>query len=306
MSANHPATSDNCLNCGTPLQGRFCVECGQPARTRSLTFWQLLREFFEEAFDLDSKAWRSLVPLMLQPGRITYEYLAGRRARYVSPLRLYLTASVLFFIVAALTGNTPRVSWGDYAEERERIEAAGEMDETNVIIVQDGGCDDINIEIDADWGLAWEGHVIEACKRVTADSGKSLERASIDNIPFMMVIFIPVLALVMKLLYPFSKRLYVEHLVFYLHYHSFGFFWLMTLILIYEAGDVVGWPSAIWRAVGITSSAYMAGYLFFAMRKVYGQGLVVTSLKFVLLFFTYVTALAMSLFGVVLYTALTL
>ena len=50
----------------------------------------------------------------------------------------------------------------------------------------------------------------------------------------------------------------------------------------------------------------MAGYLFFAMRKVYGQGLFVTSMKFVLLFFTYVTALAMSLFGVILYTALTL
>jgi hypothetical protein len=306
MSADQPATNGNCLNCGTPLQGRFCIECGQPARTRSLTFWELLREFFEEAFDLDSKAWRSLIRLMFQPGRITTEYLAGRRARYVSPLRLYLTASVLFFIVAAVTGNTPRVSWGDYNEERQRLEAAGEENEADVIIAQAGGCDDIEINIDTDWGPAWQQHVIEACKRVTADSGKSLERASIDNIPFMMVIFIPVLALVMKLLYPFSKRLYVEHLVFYLHYHSFGFFWLMTLIAIYEAGDAVGWPGAMWRAVGIASSAYMAGYLFIAMRKVYGQGVFVTSLKFTLLFFTYVTALSMSLFGVLLYTALTL
>ncbi len=269
------------------------MECGQPARTRPLTFWQLLREFFEEAFDLDSKAWRSLVPLMLQPGRITAEYLAGRRARYVSPLRLYLTASVLFFIVAALTGNTPRVSWAEYPEEQKRVEATGD-------------CDDITIDIDAAWGATWEQHVIEACKRVTADSGKSLERATVDNIPFMMVIFIPVLALVMKLLYPFSKRLYVEHLVFYLHYHSFGFFWLMSLIVIYEIGDMIGWPNALWRAAGIASSTYMAVYLFVAMRRVYGQGLSITSLKFTLLFFTYLTALASSLFGVVLYTALTL
>jgi len=307
-SMDHPPSNkhQNCLNCGTPLRGSYCVTCGQPARTRTLTIWQLLREFLEEAFDLDSKAWRSLIPLMFKPGLITNDYLAGRRARYISPLRLYVTASVLFFIVAALTGNTPRVSWGDYTEERARIEAAAEQDGADVIIAQDGSCDDIDIDINADWGDAWEQHVVEACKRVTADSGKSLERAMVDNIPFMMVFFIPVLALIMKLLYPLSKRLYVEHLVFYLHYHSFGFFWLMWVIIVYETVDVVGWSSAMWRAVAIATSSYMAIYLLIAMRTVYGQSWWVTGLKFVLLFFTYVSALAASLFGVVLYTALTL
>lgn len=298
--------SSTCLNCGTTLTGRYCRECGQGSRLRPLSLWALVMEFVEEIFDLDSKVWRSLRPLMLQPGRITNEYLAGRRASYVSPLRFYLTASVLFFIVAVLTDNTPRLSWGDADEARQAIEAAEQEDGGSALIALSEGCDKITIDIDADWARTWQEHVIESCKQVSADSGKSLERASIDNIPIVMVIFIPVLALVMKLLYPLSKRFYVEHLVFFLHYHAFGFFMLMLMIFIYESGTMIEWSKTAWRIVSIAGSGYMALYLLVAMRRVYRQGWLATSAKYVLLFMAYVTGLSMSLFGVMLYTALTL
>lgn len=295
-----------CLNCGTTLTGRYCRECGQRSRLRPLSLGALFKELVEEIFDLDSKAWRSLRPLMLQPGRITNEYLAGRRASYVSPLRLYLTASVLFFIVAAPTGNTPPVPWGDADEARRAIETANQEDGANASIVLSGSCDEIRIDLDADWARTWQERLIGSCKRVTADSGKSLERASFDNVPIIMVIFIPVLALVMKLLYPLSKRFYVEHLVFFLHYHAFGFFMLILMILIYESGDTIGWSKTAWRIVSIAGSGSMALYLLVAMRRVYLQGWLATSAKYLLLFMTYLTGLSISLFGVMLYTALTL
>jgi hypothetical protein len=115
-----------------------------------------------------------------------------------------------------------------------------------------------------------------------------------------------VLALVMKLLYPLSKRFYVEHLVFFLHYHAFGFFMLMLMIFIYESGTMIEWSKTAWRIVSIAGSGYMALYLLVAMRRVYRQGWLATSAKYVLLFMAYVTGLSMSLFGVMLYTALTL
>lgn len=273
---------------------------------RPLSLWALMTEFVGEIFDLDSKAWRSLRPLMLQPGRITNEYLAGRRASYVSPLRLYLTASVLFFILAALTGKTPPLPLGDADERRPVIETAQQADGANALIAVSGSCDEITLDIDADWARTWQVHLIESCKRVTADSGKSLERASFDNIPVMMVIFIPVLALVMKLLYPLSKRFYVEHLVFFLHYHAFGFVVLMLMIGIYESGAMIGWSKMAWRVVSIAGSGCMALYLLVAMRRVYLQGWLATAAKFVLLFMTYLIGLSMSLFGVILYTAVTL
>lgn len=296
----------SCRNCGALLHGNYCSECGQPARLRALSFWRLLMELIEDIWDIDSKAWRSLWPLMFSPGRLTNEYIAGRRARYVAPLRLYLTASVLFFVVAALTDNNLRVSWGDAEAERARIEAAGEEEMANVIIAQEGGCDTILEDVEAEWLKRWRDQAVTACHKVTADSGQSLERAAVDNIPIMMVIFIPVLALLMKLLYPLSGRYYVEHLIFYLHYHAFGFFMLTLLIFIYESGSLVGWSDTVWRIFSIVFSGYMAIYLFIAMRRVYAQGWFATSIKYFVLFMAYVVGLSLSLTGVVLYTAMTL
>ncbi|MGI9342200.1 MAG: DUF3667 domain-containing protein [Gammaproteobacteria bacterium] len=310
MAASTPdRTSDAsqaCLNCATPLAGNFCSNCGQRARVPALSFWQVMTELVEEAFDLDSKAWRSLVPLLFRPGLITADYFAGRRARYITPLRLYLTASVLFFIVAAITDQGLRVSWGDPATERERIEAAGQTEDTNIIIAQEGGCEAILRGDSARWSEFWRERGYEACRKVTADSGESLERAAVDNIPIMMVFFIPVLALVMKLLYPLSKRYYVEHLVFFVHYHAFGFFVLTVLLIVYKLGALVEWNATAWRVISMIVSGYIALYLLIAMRRVYQQGWLATSLKYFVLYLAYVTGLSLSLFGVVLYTAMNL
>ena len=222
-SAQPPGTM-HCLNCGTTLTGKFCIDCGQPARLKPLSVLSLLRELIEDIWDVDSKAWRSLMPLMFRAGFLTNEYFAGRRVRYVAPLRLYLTASVLFFVVAAITGSGLRVSWGDADVERARIEITGKTGATSATVNQEGGCESILEGTESRWLQLWRERAVEACRKVTADSGESLERAAVDNVPIMMVIFIPVLALVMKLLYPFSKRYYVEHIVFFLHYHAFGFF----------------------------------------------------------------------------------
>ncbi|MBT8443107.1 MAG: DUF3667 domain-containing protein [Gammaproteobacteria bacterium] len=305
-SENAVAAQGDCLNCGTPLTGNYCIECGQAAQLKPLSVWSLFLELVEDIWDVDSKAWRSLIPLMLRPGYLTNQYLAGRRARYVAPLRLYLTASVLFFIIAALTDNNVRVAWDDAEVERQMLEDTGETDMTNVIIDQEGGCEMIWEDEQGEWVEKWRDRAIEACEKVTADSGRSLERAAVDNIPIMMVIFIPVLAFAMKLLYPFSKRYYVEHLVFFLHYHASGFFLGLLIILVYEIGAAVGWTQSTWRSVATPASIWLVIYLLIAMRKVYRQGWFATVSKFSLLFFVYVIGLAFSLTGVVLYTAMTL
>ncbi|MFT5520679.1 MAG: hypothetical protein ACI9IA_001273 [Enterobacterales bacterium] len=91
-----------CLNCAAPLGGPYCHNCGQPDRHFIRFFPKVLWEMVNEAFDLDSKALRTLVPLYFSPGRLSMEYFSGRRARYVNPLRLYIILSVLFFITISL------------------------------------------------------------------------------------------------------------------------------------------------------------------------------------------------------------
>ena len=94
---HEPATT--CLNCGAVLPGRFCPDCGQkdqPIRQPAHVF---IAESVSEYFGLDGRLWRSLGLLLFAPGALTEAYLEGRRTRYLRPLRLYLTATVLFFFL---------------------------------------------------------------------------------------------------------------------------------------------------------------------------------------------------------------
>ncbi|NNF40767.1 MAG: DUF3667 domain-containing protein, partial [Woeseiaceae bacterium] len=82
-----PVGSPDCLNCGNRLRGQYCGICGQRARNRLISLWQLISEAFGDLLELDSRLWRTLIPLLRRPGRLTRDYLEGRRARYMPPFR---------------------------------------------------------------------------------------------------------------------------------------------------------------------------------------------------------------------------
>ncbi|MGD8345813.1 MAG: DUF3667 domain-containing protein [Lysobacterales bacterium] len=98
--------SSACLNCGTELKGPFCHYCGQPDKNLMRFFPVLLREMLEDFVDFDSRFMRTMKPLLFRPGKLTRDYLDGRRFRYVPPLRLYLFSSILMFFLAAILANT--------------------------------------------------------------------------------------------------------------------------------------------------------------------------------------------------------
>ena len=106
LSANRLAGSPACLNCGIDLKGPFCYYCGQPDRNFMRFFPVLLREFLEDFLELDSRFTRTMKPLLFKPGRLTRDYLEGRRFRYTPPLRLYLFSSIAFFLLAAMLSSS--------------------------------------------------------------------------------------------------------------------------------------------------------------------------------------------------------
>lgn len=96
-----------CRNCQAPLAGPYCAECGQRDLPPDPSLGELLAEAWDAFISLDGKVARSMQLLLLRPGALTTEYLAGRRASLVPPLRLYLVCSVLYFLVSALPDRTP-------------------------------------------------------------------------------------------------------------------------------------------------------------------------------------------------------
>src|SRR5688572_15157230 len=108
----HSPESGFCHNCGIRLTGRFCAACGQRAVPLGVTVHDFFHEFIHETLHVDGRIVQSIRRLVLSPGFLTREYLQGRRARWISPIRLYLIFSVVFFALSALTGFDVGVNEG--------------------------------------------------------------------------------------------------------------------------------------------------------------------------------------------------
>jgi nitrate reductase NapE component len=94
---------DQCENCGALLNGPYCSQCGQKAADRIVPIWHMINEALDSLFQLDLRVFRTLPTFLFLPGRLTKEYINGRRKRYIRPFRLYLFATFLLFAVLALT-----------------------------------------------------------------------------------------------------------------------------------------------------------------------------------------------------------
>jgi hypothetical protein len=317
-----------CPNCGELLWGQYCAACGQRARVRMITFWELLKDAGDLLASLDSRIWRTLGLLLFRPGRLTLDYLQGKRARFVPPARLFIASSIVFFFIATLNARFD-IGEGEGlvidpqpAPTPEEVREAGEspvaapgpdQGRGRVTAGGDGGISfdgDCNIDYTdvPEWleRMVPAERAVEICQRILADRGQSFARALLSNIPAMMFLFLPLMALAMKLGYPLSGRYYAEHLLFLVHYHSF-FFILNILVILVRWGAEVFVPGRIpLTPLTVFAYIYIPIYLFRAMRLVYSQGFWATSFKYVLLGLAYLLALLATLLGVILYTAVTM
>ena len=100
-AASHDAHPTHCENCGAPLQGHYCHDCGQSVVNPVRHAAHAMEEVFEAFWHLDGRIFRTLRDLF-SPGRVAINYLSGQRAKYVAPLRLFVVLSVMTFFVAQL------------------------------------------------------------------------------------------------------------------------------------------------------------------------------------------------------------
>ncbi len=93
-----------CQNCGYPLEPDFdyCPRCSQRNSDKLASFGTLAVEVISDFFSYDSRFVKTIYPFLLRPGYLTVEFVAGRRVRYMHPLRLYLFISLLYFSVMSL------------------------------------------------------------------------------------------------------------------------------------------------------------------------------------------------------------
>ena len=109
--------SDACLNCGRDLGDfNYCPDCGQINTHKQISLLQIIKDLVGDYFTFDSKFFRSFIPLIKQPGHLTTEYIVGKRATYILPMRLFVFTTALFFFMLALTSQDDSIS--DYENKK--------------------------------------------------------------------------------------------------------------------------------------------------------------------------------------------
>jgi hypothetical protein len=297
-----PATrwSVQCLNCEAPLQGPFCSSCGQRAAPPNPTVREIAGDAFAELSGWDGKLAETFRLLLRKPGELTRQWIQGRRVSFIAPLRLYLMASLVYFVVLAgapnLKSDSGRIEvdglkFGVTTDGRPgRVnEAAGKAIGTGQPLTgaeRDSALADI----------ASAPAIFRPMLRRAVDEPEAFMTALRHAMANVFLGLIPVLGLILALFY--RRRHYPEHLFFAMH--------LATFIFI---ARTLGNLALFTRSIAIAAVAqtlmlvWIVGYGIIAMRRVYGGSIAMTILKGLGVCVLYALVAAPVILGVALWAA---
>jgi hypothetical protein len=275
-------TEGVCKNCCAATSGNYCQLCGQATHLHVPSAREFLHEFIAHYVALEGKLWKSLGGLILKPGFLTCEYIRGRRVRYLEPLRLYLTFSIIFFALFKFSGlevinlgeERPGaaivvVDAGPDARAADKPMLAGTPEHTtelkrtlDPLVVQVG-------TMNATLGQKLQ-HFLDLPRQTQEDA---MKRAFFSYSPYAIFALMPVFAFYLRVLYVGTGRRYGEHFLFALHTNAFAFLMFSAILIVPESLGFLEFLLFMWLVL----------YLPLAMHRVYGGLLVATGARWVVL-----------------------
>lgn len=293
-----------CANCQTPLAGTYCHGCGQLAEDFHKSVWKLAVEALESFFHLDGRLARTIPRLIGRPGRLTRDYLDGKRASQVPPLRLFLVILLLTFLVgqcavgqqgADLLLAGPPSSEAALEQARAQIRADESLNENERRIAE--------AALDRNWGgfaagitagqeasrtiqsqaaypddarraAAFEAWLSQRVDAVQAEPGRFALLLGVWA-QRVVLISLPVSALILTGLFFWRRNVFVfDHIIFSMHSLSFQLLLLTAIFLL-----ALGIGPAAWFLLFLSPA-----HLFMHMRGTYRSGTIATLLRMFLLF----------------------
>lgn len=264
-----------CLNCGTALAtgARFCSHCGQDTANHPPSLFEFVHEFVSHYIAVEGTLWKSLWRLMAKPGFLTREYLAGRKQRYVLPLRLLLTLGLLFFLVLKFTpGSTHAFDWLADEDEVAQVmpapgmgvaassaSASAKIAKARQKVAERSA--DINVlhpELATQLPQGMQDRVHRAEDRWRADpkgTMRAMAATMLGLAPYAVLCSLPFFAGLLKLL--FWRQPYGAHFVFAMHLHAAWYAMLLLAVLL---------P---WTAVAVAAWAWSSVYPVLALKRVH-------------------------------------
>lgn len=295
---------DVCLNCGHPVKDlNFCPECGQANDTRRLTFIALIGESLSNFFAIDGRIFNTISGVLLKPGKVASDFKAGKRMRYMNPVRFYFLSSVLLISSIQFGSNQDIVKTSLSKEELEVIEKLSpEQREKSLLETRikykaksDPGFSDrfnaftryLNASPESTEAEVFEALEVEAgfwnefafaqaqkasnFAQNQQDNFKDFNRKLISQLFWILFLFIPLLGVILNVIYFRSDIYYPEHLFFTLYQQ--GLFFISSFLVNLVSDNEI---------VFMVLTMAFAVHLLLAMKNFYGQKWGKTITKFLL------------------------
>lgn len=289
-----------CLNCGAVLVGPYCHNCGQKGESSIKPFKEAFVAIAENNFNFDSKLINTIIPFIFKPGKLSKEYVQGKRASYIAPIKLYFFCSLVFFGLLSMSSikSNMKVNNGNGAKTSIGLSAIADSIDRDTTLNDDStrafketlvhslkelpGTKEKQIkkgeEPNASAGLSAFADVIDKDTTLGKDTyGRALKRTlvgSLKDIPgtkkkiiqtanYMMLALLPVFALLLMMTYSRRKKYFVEHMVLSTHLHCFFYLFLsisMVLSMLHLGYLLPSWVIFL----------ILVAYTFFALKQFYG------------------------------------
>lgn len=274
-SASADFGAGRCLNCGAPLHGGFCAECGQRAVPPNPTVRELAGDAWHELSGYDGRIMETIRGLA-RPGFLTRQYVDGRRMHYLPPVRIYLIASLLYFVIAASAPEEVTT------RESSTISGPGGM---RIGITDDDGrlgmtaADRAEMLENVD-SAPW---FVRPMIRSVAEDPDGFRARTFTIMPRVFFALLPVFAGVVTLFY--RQCHFPTALVFAVHVHAFAF----IVFAMAEAVKFSGNAHLADRASALMTLVFTV-YALKSLRRVFGGRWPITILKAVGIGFVYLIA----------------
>jgi hypothetical protein len=315
---------DTCLNCGQELHGEnYCPNCGQLNNTAKPTFGQLIMDALANLFAFDSKFYLSIWPLMRYPGRLSLELVNGKKATYLPPIRLFLLVVIITLGLNSLSNRAER-GWGSLPE----TSADKNIDNFLDIALQDSlntDTSDISVDLSFDesnsgsklqrmfkfattypdlpaeealikldyeltfWNEFWYSY----SRKLTLMSFREFIQYIKSNLIFILLLFVPIMAAVLKLLYFYKKQyFFVDHFVFSIHAQTAFFVFIAISVLLNMISGTTSWLLLL---------LFFPVYLIIALKNFYKQRWLYTLINYSIIStsFVFVASIFLFLVGLV-------
>ena len=281
-NAGQDSSAKNCLNCDTPLTGKYCSQCGQKNLAKRQSLPDLLENFISSFWSFESKFMKTGVLLMFKPGCLAVDYNEGKRERYYHPARMYVFISFVYFLLlATLPDDDSGGGWNVRATDEDVVDSVKTDDVLFGKYKTQTQYDSAQSALepskrDGFWERQLRQRIFIPLNK-KYDGRKDQFQADFsdnffNNSPKVFFFLLPIFALLLKILYIRRDFYYSEHLVFSIYYYNF-FFLAGSIYMLWDLLpylNFVSWIAIIWIML----------YLLFGMKTMYKQSWGKTILKY--------------------------